>query len=86
MNYISKVNQKNEQAKEITQLQEQLNELKENNDRKQLAIDTSVDFNYIYDIATNDLGMIHADAEQVISYESGESEYVIQYSDIPVAK
>lgn len=84
--YISSVNRKNEQAKEITQLQEQLNELRENNDRKQLAIDTSVDFNYIYDIATKDLGMIHADSNQVISYESGESEYVIQYSDVPVAK
>lgn len=84
--YISTVNCKNEQAKEITKLQEQLNELKENNDRKQLAIDTSVDFNYIYDIATNDLGMVHADSDHVVTYESGESEYVIQYSDIPAAK
>lgn len=81
--YISQLNRKSEQAKEIVKLQEQLNELKEMNDQKQLTIDTSVDFNYIYDIATNELGMIHAGADQVISYESGESEYVIQYSDVP---
>ena len=81
--YITQINSSNEQSKEIVNLQEQLNELKEKNDRKQLAIDTSVDFNYIYDVATKELGMIHPASDRVISYNSGESEYVIQYSDIP---
>ena len=81
--YISQINTQSEQNKEIARLQEQLNEMKEANDQKELDIDTSVDFNYIYRVATEELGMIHASADQVISYESGESEYVIQYSNIP---
>jgi hypothetical protein len=35
-------------------------------------------------VATKELGMVHASADQVISYESGESEYVIQYGNVPV--
>lgn len=82
--YINQINTQSEQAKEIVMLQEQLNEMREANDQKELNIDTSVDFNYIYNVATKELGMVHASPEQVIAYESGESEYVIQYSNIPV--
>ena len=82
--YINNINTQSEQAKEIRALEEQLAELKEANDNKQIAIDTSVDFNYIYSVAVEELGMVHASKDQVISYESGESEFVIQYSDVPV--
>ena len=82
-NYIMVINQGNENNARIVALQEELNELKEDNDQKKLSIDTSVDYNYIYDIATKELGMIHAGSEHVIKYESGESEYVIQYTDVP---
>ena len=82
--YINNINTQSEQAKEIAVLEEQLAELKEANDNKQIAIDTSVDFNYIYSVAVEELGMVHASKDQVISYESGESEFVIQYSDVPV--
>ena len=81
--YIKQINMQNEQNKEIVTLKEQLNELREANDQKELTIDTSVDFNYIYNVATKELGMVHASPEQVIAYESGESEYVIQYGNIP---
>ena len=82
--YIKQINMQNERNKEIVMLKEQLNELKEANDQRELTIDTSVDFNYIYNVATKELGMVHASPEQVIAYESGESEYVIQYSNVPV--
>ena len=80
--YISEINLHNEQAGKLVSLQGELNELREVNDQKELDIDTSVDFNYIYNVATKELGMIHASDDQVITYESGESEYVIQYSNI----
>lgn len=82
--YINNINAQSEQAKEIRALEEQLAELREANDNKQIAIDTSVDFNYIYSVAVEELGMVHASKDQVINYESGESEFVIQYSDVPV--
>ena len=81
--YIKQINMQNERSTEIVMLKEQLNELREANDQKELTIDTSVDFNYIYNVATKELGMVHASPEQVIAYESGESEYVIQYGNIP---
>ena len=82
--YINNINTQSEQAKEIRALEAQLAEMKEANDNKQIAIDTSVDFNYIYNVAVKELGMVHASKDQIISYESGESEFVIQYSDVPV--
>ncbi len=81
-NYIMNINQSNEKNARILALQEELNTLRENNNQKKLSIDTSVDYNYIYDVAIKELGMIHAGSENVIKYESGESEYVIQYDDI----
>ena len=82
--YIQQINLHNEQNTKIVTAKEQLNELREANNQKKLTIDTSVDFNYIYNVATKELGMVHASADQVISYESGESEYVIQYGNVPV--
>lgn len=82
-NYIMVINQGQEKSAKIVALQEELNAMKEDNSQKKLSIDTSVDYNYIYDVATKELGMIHAGSEHVVKYESGESEYVIQYSDIP---
>lgn len=81
--YIQNINRRSEQAKEIAALEEQLTQMKEANDNRQIAIDTSVDFNYIYSVAVGELGMVHAKDDQVISYESGESEFVIQYTDVP---
>lgn len=81
--YISLTNEKSDNAKEITALQDELSELKEGNEQKQLSIDTSIDYDYIYNVATDKLGMIYASEEQIIKYKSGESEYVMQFSDVP---
>lgn len=81
--YISLTNQKSNNAKEISALQSELGELKESNDQKQLFIDTSIDYDYIYNVATDKLGMIYASEDQIIKYQSGESEYVMQFSEVP---
>ena len=67
----------------IEQLEAQLENLKTENDALEQSIDTSVDLNYVYDVAVNELGMIHAGKDNIISYDKTESEYVRQYEDIP---
>ncbi len=83
VNYISALNTKSENAKKIVTLKNQVNSMQIENDQLKLSIDTSIDYDYIYRVATEELGMIQIGANQIINYESGESEYVIQYADVP---
>ena len=53
------------------------------NDALETSINTSVDLNKIYEIATKELGMVYARKNQVLLYDKTESEYVRQYEDIP---
>lgn len=66
--------------------EEALEALKSENDSLQTEIYTNIDLDHIYDVATNELGMVYADRNQVIRYKKTESEYVRQYADIPGAK
>ena len=74
----------------ITQMNKQISEseikllkIQNQNSAALSKINTSLDLNYIYQVATNDLGMVYPDDNQVITYESTLSEYVKQYEDIP---
>lgn len=80
--YIGACNKKTTNNKQIVSLTKELSAIKENNEQKQLEIDTSINYDYIYKVATEELGMVHAGKEQVVEYKSGESEYVIQYKNI----
>ena len=60
-----------------------LEALKSENDALQTAINTNIDLDHIYQVATQELGMVYADRHQVIRYQKTESEYVRQYEDIP---
>lgn len=82
VNYINVLNRQSANNKKIMNLSNELEALKESNDQKQLAIDTSINYDYIYKVATEELGMVHAGKDQVVEYKSGESEYVIQYLDL----
>lgn len=81
--YIKLINSKNENAKQIASMEEQLQEQKEANDVKELSINTSIDYIHIYNTAVDELGMVYADSDQIIRYKTGESQYVMQYKDIP---
>jgi len=80
--FIKEYNRNTANNNKIKTLSEQLSKAKEANDLKKLTIDTSIDFDYIYKTATEELGMVHAGKNQIVEYKSGESEYVIQYKDI----
>ena len=57
--------------------------LKAENDAMETRINTSIDLDYIYKVATEELGMVYANRDQVLLYDKTESEYVRQDEDIP---
>lgn len=67
----------------IEALEERIETLKADNDALETRINTSVDLDYIYKVATEELGMVYANKNQVRLYDKTESEYVRQYEDIP---
>lgn len=68
---------------EITSLERGLLKLQNQNDADLSKINTSLDLNYIYQVATNELGMVYPDSDQVINYKNNLGRYVRQYSEIP---
>lgn len=70
----------------ITALEKELEQLKSENDTLQTKINTEVDLDYVYKVATEDLGMVYANSGQVLLYDKTDSEYVRQYDDIPTSK
>lgn len=69
--------------KRIENLEQAIELQKANNDALETRINTSVDLDYVYKVATEELGMVYANKEQVRLYNKTESEYVRQYEDIP---
>lgn len=69
--------------KQIAESESKLLKIQNQNSAALSKINTSLDLNYIYQVATNDLGMVYPDDNQVITYESTLSDYVKQYEDIP---
>ena len=67
----------------IEKLEKGVEQLKAENDALETRINTSIDLDYIYKVATEELGMVYANRNQVRLYDKTESEYVRQYEDIP---
>ena len=67
----------------IEALEKSIETLKADNDALETRINTSVDLDYVYKVATEELGMVYANKDQVRLYNRTESEYVRQYEDIP---
>lgn len=67
----------------IEQLEQEIEQLRSNNDALQTRINTEIDLDHVYKVATEELGMVYANKDQVILYDKTESEYVRQYEDIP---
>ena len=67
----------------IEKLEKSVEYLKAENDAMETRINTSIDLDYIYQVATEELGMVYANRDQVLLYDKTESEYVRQDEDIP---
>lgn len=59
-----------------------LEQIVTDNDALQSRIDASIDLDEIYRVATEELGMVYANKDQVISYDKAPTEYVRQYDNI----
>ena len=70
----------------IKNLEASLDTIRTENDALEKSIDTSVDLNHVYNVAVNELGMVHVGQDNIIQYDKTESEYVRQYEDIPSAE
>jgi cell division protein FtsL len=68
---------------QIESTEEELGNLKADNALLERQLQTYVDLDHIYDVAVNELGMVHPSEDQVIYYSQVESEYVRQYDEIP---
>ncbi len=73
----------NSRMDNIKTMERQLETLKSENDALETSINTSVDLDYVYRVAVEDLGMVYANKDQVLLYNKTESEYVRQNEDIP---
>lgn len=67
----------------ISSLETQLENLKNENDDNYTRVMTSMDLDYIRDVAINELGMVYAKADQVILYDGSTKDYVRQNQEIP---
>lgn len=71
---------------DVSKLESQLSKLTDQNDMTEVEINGSIDYDSILDTAINQLGMVYPSRKQFVEYDSKNSEYVKQYSDIPGVK
>lgn len=68
---------------EVVSTQNEVNDLKVSNNSTYQEINTTVDLKEVYKTATQDLGMVFASDNQIITYKDNEAAYVRQYKSIP---
>lgn len=80
---IQMQSQVTQRMQNIASLESQITDLKADNDARYKEIVTSVDLDYIKDVAINELGMQYAAEDQIIYYSVVNDNFMDQYSDIP---
>lgn len=83
VNYVQLQSRITGHSKNISAMQQELSDMKEENNTKYNAVMDSVNLDEIRDKAQNDLGMVYAASDQVVEYDNPASDYVKQYEDIP---
>ena len=83
VNYVQLQSRITSRSKNITAMQEELADMKEENNTKYNAIMDSVNLDEIRDKAQTGLGMVYASPEQVVEYDNPATDYVKQYENIP---
>lgn len=70
-------------SKDVASMESKIVTLRNENNAEVESITAAIDLSNIYKIATKELGMVHPEKNQVITYESTKSNAVKQYGDIP---
>lgn len=74
------------QRKHISASETTLNNMINDNEATSARLEAQINLDDIYNIATNELGMVYATRGQVVYYESSDPDYLIQYKDVPENK
>ncbi|MCM1272322.1 MAG: hypothetical protein NC225_02070 [Clostridium sp.] len=74
-----------EQKDNINSLEAQLETMQADNAAYKASVDSMYTLDDIYDVATNELGMVYARSGQIVYYEGASEDYVKQYQDVPEA-
>ena len=82
-NYVGAKNDLDIHARTVKNLQTELQNDRLVNEAKLKEIEAGINYTEIYDYAINSLGMTFPGKDQVLWYNSTESEYVSQYEVIP---
>ncbi len=72
-----------DKSKYISSLKKDITTMTSQNDSMDYSINSYIDVNNVYKVATEELGMIMASEDNVKVYESTEQEFMMQVSDIP---
>ena len=83
VHYVQLQSRITSRSQNITALQEELADMREENDTRYNAIMDSVNLDEVRDRAQESLGMTYATPEQIVEYESPSADYVKQYENIP---
>ena len=83
VNYVELQSRITDRSKSITAMQEELANLREENNAKYNAVMDSVNLDEIRDRAQTELGMVYASPEQIVEYENPATDYVRQLEEIP---
>lgn len=83
--YINLMSDMKANQSQITKLQQELDELKTDNNVTSSRLSSSIDLEEVYKRATQELGMVYAVDGQIVTYTAPPSEYVEQYSNVPQA-
>jgi len=83
VNYVKLQSRITDRSKNITAMQKELANLKEENNAKYNAVMDSVNLDEIRERAQNQLGMVYASPEQIVEYDNPATDYVRQLEEIP---
>ena len=83
VNYLKLQAQVTESRKQISRMESSYSDLKLSNDAAYSKAVSSVDLDKIRDIAINELGMVYANQDQIVTYEKQDKDYVRQYEEVP---
>lgn len=81
--YLQLQSEITERSKHITAMQIELEDAKEENTTRYNAVVNSMNLEVIRDKAMNELGMVYAEAGQVIEYQNPANHLITQYANIP---
>lgn len=68
----------------VAGLKTQISTLQSQNDALQYSINSNVNAEHVYKVATTKLGMAQATDNQISTYKPSDSGFTVQYGDIPV--